>query len=212
MRSAGPPFPLFALAALALPALGCGSSPTARDEVFYLHATSVAVERRTTWEVSFKPLDRPASERVPRVVGVGVMGSDVRMGRPIDWTVRAADYTPARRFISYQSPRQFLFSIYERIDSPGDRWTDVLRRYEADVEEQGSQIVAARMPVATANTQGRSYLLRTRVPAKPDFQSYAHEILIRGDHRVLLVQIIHGESIEAIAPEVVAVLSSMTVY
>lgn len=203
-----------ALTALALPLLGCGGSPTApsRDEAFYLHAAPGVVDPRVNWEAYFKPLDSPASARVPRLVGVGVMDGDVRLGRPIDWAIRAADYTPARRFISYQSPRQFLFSIYERIDSPEDTWSDVLRRYEADVEEQGSQILAARMPVATANTQGRSYLLKTRVAAKPDYQSYAHEILIRSNHRLLLVQIVHGESIEATADEMVAAFKSMTVY
>jgi hypothetical protein len=202
------------LAWVALWALGCGGSPTApsRDEVFYLHSTTGIIDKNASWEVYFKPLDSPANERVPRVVGVGLMNGDVRMGRPTDWYIRAADYTAERRFISYQSPRQFLFSIYERVDSPEDTWTDVLRRYEADVDEQGSQILAARMPVATANTQGRSYLLKTRVAAKPEYQNYAHEILIRSDHRLLLVQIIHGESTEATADEMVAALKSITVY
>ena len=146
------------------------------------------------------------------MVGVGVMNGDVRLGRPIDWFIRGADYTPQHRFISYQSPRQFLFSIYERIDSPEDTWTEVLRRYEADIDEQGSQILASRMPIGTANTQGREYFLKTRVASKPDYQNFAHEILIRSEHRLLLVQIIHGPSIEATADEIVTALKSMTVY
>ena len=194
--------------------LGCGGSPTApsRDEVFYLHSGTGIIDKNATWETYFKPLDLPASSRTPRIVGVGVLKGDVRLGRPIDWFIRSADYTPQHRFISYQSPRQFLFSIYERIDSPEDTWTDVLRRYEADLDEQGAQILSGRMPVGTANTQGREYYLKTRVPAKPDYQNFAHEILIRSDHRLLLVQIIHGESIEATADEIVTTLKSMTVY
>ena len=114
------------------------------------------------------------------------------MGRPLDWSIRSADYTPQQRFISYQSPRQFIFSIYERVDPVDDTWTEVLRRYEADVEEQGSDILAARLPVSTANAQGRTYLVKTRVPSKPDYQGYSHEVLIRSPHRVMLVQIVHG--------------------
>jgi len=193
---------------------GCGGSPTApsRDEVFYLHSGSGIIDKNFSWETYFKPLDNPANERVPRIVGVGILNGDVRLGRPIDWYIRAADYTPQHRFISYQSPRQFLFSIYERIDPPEDSWTDVLRRYESDVEDQGAQIIAARMPIATANAQARTYIVKTRVPSKPDFQNYAHEIVVRSNRRVLLVQIIHNENIESISDEATAVLKSLIVY
>ena len=68
------------------------------------------------------------------------------------------------------------------------------------------------MPVGTANTQGRAYVIRTKVPARPEYQNYAHEMLIRGDHRLMLVQVIHGESVEPIEDEVAAVLKSITVY
>jgi hypothetical protein len=215
MRSAArsrllPALPFLALAALAG---GCGGSPTApsKDQVFYVHGSKV-VDKTTNYETYFKPLDADASVRTPRIVGVGVMNGDVRLGRPIDWYVRSADYTPQLRHISYQSPRQFLFSIYERIDSPEETWTDVERRYEADVAAEGSTILAGRIPVGTANTQGRAYLLKTRVPVRPEYQNYAHEVLIRGDHRLMLVQVIHGESTEAIEDEVTAVLKSITMY
>jgi hypothetical protein len=219
MRSAEPPRrPLpAALGALAvfagLASSGCGGSPTApaQDQVFYLHGAGV-VDKNTSFETYFKPLDAQPTERTPRIVGVGVLSGDVRLGRPIDWNVRSADNTPQHRHISYQSPRQFLFSIFERIDSPEDTWTDVERRYEADVAAEGSQILAGRMPVGTANTQGRAYLLKTRVPARPEYQNFAHEVIIRGDHRLLLVQIIHGEGVEPIEDEVATVLKSITVY
>jgi hypothetical protein len=199
--------------ALALATTACGGSPTApaSDQVFYLHGGGL-VDRNTSPETYFKPLDLMPTERVPRIVGVGVLNGDVRLGRPIDWYVRAADNTPQHRIISYQSPRQFLFSIFERIDSPEETWTDIERRYEIDVATEGSQILSGRMPVATANTQGRAYILKTRVPARPEYQNYAHEILIRGDHRLMLVQIVHGESMEPIEDEVNAVLKSITVY
>ena len=218
MRTAGTPYPrpfsavCAALAAAALLA-GCGGSPTApdKDKVFYLHGGG-KLDKNGSWETYFQPLDLDATERTPRVVGVGVLNGDVRLGRPIDWYVRAGDLTPMHRLISYQSPRQFLFSIFERIDSPEDTWTDVERRYEADVAAEGSTILAGRMPVGTANTQGRAYILRTRVPARPEYQAYAHEVLLRADHRLMLVQVIHAEGLEAIEDEVAAVIKSITVY
>ena len=114
---------------------GCGGSPTApaQDQVFYLHGGSAAADCNAPWETHFEPLDALPTERTPRMAGVGVMNGDVRLSRPLDWYVRAADYTREHRFISYQSPRQFLFSIYERVDSPEDTWPDVERRFEADV-------------------------------------------------------------------------------
>src|SRR5262245_37659182 len=216
MRSVEAPLLLPAMAiALGVLSAGCGGSPTApsRDEVFYLHSGTGIIDRNYSWETYFKPLDATATERVPRVVGVGVMRGDVRLGRPIDWNVRAADYSPHHRFISYQSPRQFLFSIYERIDPVEDTWPAVERRYEADVTAQGSTILAGRMPVATANTQGREYLLKTKVPAKPEYMAFSREVIIRGERRLMLVQVIHtGENAEPIEDEITAVLKSITVY
>src|SRR5262249_14233228 len=161
-----------ASAAFAALLSGCGGSPTApsQDQNFYLHAGG-AIDKNASWETYFKPLDLQQTVRVPRIVGVGVMNGDVRLGRPIDWYVRGADYTPMHRFISYQSPRQFLFSIYERVDSPEDTWTDVVRRYEADIAAEGSQILAGRMPVGTANMQGRAYIIKTNVPSRPNYQN-----------------------------------------
>jgi hypothetical protein len=213
-RSSLPALPVLAAAILAAFASGCGGSPTApaSDQVFYLHGGG-GIDKNYSWETYFKPLDLPQNERTPRIVGVGVLSGDVRLGRPIDWYVRSADYSPQHRFISYQSPRQFLFSVYERIDSPEDTWTDVERRYEADVTAEGSTILAGRMPVGTANTQGRAYFIKTKVPAKPEYQNFAREVIIRGNHRLMLVQVIHtGENVDAIEDEVAAVLKSITVY
>jgi hypothetical protein len=205
--------PLAPLAVIAALAAGCGGSPTApaQDQVFYLHGPGL-IDKNVSWETYFKPLDQQQTDRTPRIVGVGVLNGDVRLGRPIDWNVRGADNSPMHRYISYQSPRQFIFSIYERIDPTEDTWTDVERRFEADVAGEGSQILAGRMPVATANTQGRAYIIKTNVPAKPAYQNYAHEVLIRGDHRLMLVQVIHGESTESIEDELATVLKSLTVY
>jgi hypothetical protein len=202
-----------AAVALALAAWGCGGSPTApqRDDVFYLHGGGV-VDKNTSLEQYFPPLNQKETPRTPRIVGVGILNGDVRFGRPIDWYIRGADYSPEHRFISYQSPRQFLFTIIERVDSPEETWTDVLRRYEADVQQEGSQFLAARMPVGTANTQGRGYILKTRVPARPDFNGFTHEFLIRSEHRLLLVQVAHGDNIDAMADEIATAFKSIVAY
>jgi hypothetical protein len=199
--------------AICLSVAACGGSPTApqRDDVFYLHGGGV-IDTNESFETYLARLDAQATPRLPRSVGVGIFRGDVRMSRPIDWSVRAADYTPGQRFISYQSPRQFLFSIYERIDGPDDTWPEVLQRYEKHVDDQGSDVLAARMPIATANAQGRVYVVRTKLPSKTTQHSLSHEIVIRGDRRVMLVQIVHAENIESSADEMVTALKSLVVY
>jgi hypothetical protein len=194
--------------------IGCGGSPTApdRDEVFYLHERGV-IDRRFSWERYFPPLDRDAQGRLPRRVGVAVFEGDVRFSRPIDWYMRTADYAPEQRFISYQSPRQFVFNIFERVDPPEEKWDEVLKRYEEDAAKTGSEIVAGRIPTATANAQGRSYLVKTPLESKPEpYETYGHEIIVRSPKRVLLVQILHGESVDASIDEMTAALRSMLVY
>jgi hypothetical protein len=201
------------LVASATGAAGCGGSPSAPkgDEVFYLHGGGV-IDKNRSWEVYYPKLDRPASTRVERLVGVAVLDGDVRFARPVDWTVRDADYTPQKRRISYQSPRQFTFSIYERVDPGEDTWTDVQRRYEEELKEQKAKIIASRMPVGAANAQGRSYVLESTVKSRPDFQGRSTEILLRSGQRVLLVQIVYPGSLEVFADEVAAAISTMVVY
>ncbi|MBI4702754.1 MAG: hypothetical protein HY744_16655 [Deltaproteobacteria bacterium] len=192
---------------------GCGGSPSApsRDEVFYLHERGV-IDGRFSWERYYPPLDRAETPRLPRRAGVSIFNDDVRLSRPIDWYLRTADYTPQRRQISYQSPRQFVFSIYERLDPVAQPWGEVLKRYEEEVKKEGSTILAARLPVSGANAQARGYLLKTKLASRPDYDNFAHEILVRSPQRILLVQIVHGENVEEAIDEMGAVLTSMLVY
>ncbi|MSP25730.1 MAG: hypothetical protein EXR75_11310 [Myxococcales bacterium] len=192
---------------------GCGGSPTApdRDQVFYLHEKGV-LDKRYSWERYYPPLDHAESKKSPRRVGVAVLDGDVRFAHPIDWYLRTADYTPERRFISYQSPRQFVFSIYERTDPVEVTWDELLTHYEESVAKNGSELLSARVPTSTANAQGRSYFVKTPVPARPDLESFAHEIIVRSSERVLLVQVVHGPEFEDSADEVVHAVRSMLVY
>ncbi len=205
---------MVALLSVAMLSLACGGSPTAPrdDEVFYLHGGGV-IDKDKSWEVYFPKLDRDKTTTMPRLIGVGVLDGDVRFARPIDWTVRDADYTPEKRFISYQSPRQFSFSIFERVDPDRDTWSEVAKRFEEETKAQGAVMLANRQPVGTANAQGRAYLMRTTVKAKPKpFEAFSTEILVRSDQRVLLVQIVHRGHIDPIGEEVSSALSSMVVY
>ena len=191
----------------------CGGAPTApaEDDTFYLHQRGV-IDKRFSWERYFPPLDRDASARLPRRVGVALFDGDVRLSRPIDWYLRTADYTPEGRVVSYQSPRQFLFSIYEKTDPDNATWGEVLQRYEENVEKDGSQIVSGRIPIATANAQGRSYLIKTPVTSRPDYENWSHEILVRSQNRVLLVQIVHGKDVEMSIDEMTDVVRNLLVY
>lgn len=192
---------------------GCGGKPTApgSDDVFYLHGNGL-VDKNRTFESYYPKFDHDKTDVLPRMVGVGVLDGDVRFARPTDWNIRSADYTPEHRYISYQSPRQFTFSIYERVDPSETPWPEVQKHYEQETKEQGSDILAARLPVGTANAQGRRYLIHTAVRAKPNFDGYATEILLRSDSRVLLIQVIHRQDTGTIMDEVTAALDSMVVY
>lgn len=204
------------LSALALSAFlaGCGGASNAprTDDVFYLHGGGV-IDKNRSWEVYFPNIDREKTLSLPRYVGVGVLDGDVRLARPIDWTVRDADYTAEKRFIAYQSPRQFTFAILERVDPQQDTWSQVLRRYELETRSQGARILAARQPVATANSQGRAYTLKVSVKGKPKpFDAYSTEILVRNNKRVVLVQVVHKQELDSIADEISAAVSSIIVY
>jgi len=192
----------------------CGGAEKApeKDDVFYLHGGGV-IDKDKSYESYFPRLDHNQTVTVPRLVGVGVLNGDVRFARPIDWTIRDANYTAEKRFISYQSPRQFIFSVLERLDPPTDTWSQVETRYEHETRELAGKFIALRQPIGTANGQGRSYLLQSKVRGRPEnFDSYATEILIRNDKRVLLVQIVHAGEIDAIAEEVNLAVSSMVLY
>ena len=149
-----------ALALCGVVVAGCGGAPTApkTDDVFYLHGGGV-IDKNRSYEVYFPKLDKDKALTVPRLVGVGVLDGDMRFARPIDWTVRDADYTAEKRFISYQSPRQFIFSVLERLDPPEDTWSTVEKRYEEETKELGGKIRYGETPLITdGQSRARRYL------------------------------------------------------
>ncbi len=128
-----------------------------------------------------------------------------------DWRIRRASLQPEKRFIEYVSPNEYLFAIYERVDSPVDPWKDVLERYENDAKAKGAELLGQRVPVATWNAQGREYIVRRTVKGqRAPYSHLSSEILVRGDHRIELVEIVHqGESIAPVGAELLRVMETL---
>lgn len=178
-------------------ALGCSGGPAPdafRNKVFYQYDTLGARAGAGAIERPYPPLDLSASPPLPDYVGVSVMGDAVRLSRPKNWVIRAANGYPEHRFVEYVSPREYMVSVYELVESPADPWLDIMTRYEDEAARAGAELVGERVPMATWNAQGRGYLVRRPVTAaKGPLVNYAHEYLLRSDRRVVLVQIVHQD-------------------
>jgi hypothetical protein len=149
----------------------------------------------------------------PEYVGVTVLRGGVHLSRPSDWHIREANNDPGRAFIQYISPRALSFALYERSDSPVDPWRDVMSRYEVDVSSVGAKITGRGVPVATWKGEGRAYSVERKVDsAKRAFVGYSREVLLRGEHRVVLVQIVRQRGALAdIDDELMRVVSTLEV-
>jgi hypothetical protein len=171
---------------------GCGGAAeiAERNHTFYTYETSAGTTSPTS-EVRYPPLDAPAASASPAHQGYAVLNGRVRLSRPTDWVSRGASDEPGRRYIQYVSPRAFLVSVYERPDVYDTTWPLVLRRYEAEAREAKADLLAKRIPVASFGSQGRAFTVRRRVPgARGAYESVSHEIVARGERRVVLVQVV----------------------
>jgi hypothetical protein len=211
--------PLFSsvlVGAAAFAVSGCGSAPPPIAQVsgtFYQFDEEPSSSGRNPFERPYPPLDLHARPGGMEYVGVSVLGGTVRLSRPTGWRIRRASLSPERRYIEYVSPEEFVFAIYERLDSPADPWLDVLGRYEEDAKAKGAELLGARIPVATWNTQGREYVVRRTVRGqRAPYASMSREILLRSDHRVDLVELVHqGETPTLITPELLRVMETIEV-
>lgn len=205
-----------ALGVLLLFAAGCGGAGQIRPEdnqVFY-HRTggpdggagfAEAVEQ------AYPPLDFERSDI--DYMGVSVLDGIARISRPNDWTIRAASLEPEKRFIQYASPRQVLFTIYERLESPRDLWHVLMGRYQEETTEDGGIFLGPGVPAAVWNAQARAYDVKRLVPApKAAFLNHSREYLVRGSRRILLVQVVRpDESLAPITPELLRVIETLQV-
>jgi hypothetical protein len=221
----------FAIACvLAAPACGGGETAADRRTVFdpkgVLPGAPVSAQT-TTGDVErpYPALDLDPTPGGSRWIGVSVLRGGVRFSRPSRWAIRDASTDPGHAYVEYVSPRAYSFAIYERSDAPHDRWGDVLARYEADVAAVGGKLLGQRIPVATDTNQGRAYTIE-REPdgapeadaaaptdaAAPPFLSRSREILVRGNHRIVLVQVVsQDDGLSRLSEEISAVLRHLEV-
>lgn len=185
---------LFALAtSTAFAAIGCRSTPDPiafNNHVFYQYDDPNADINE--FEKRYPPLDLVEKEPFPEYIGVSVLKGAVHLSRPKNWVLSYASNKPMERFVQYVSPNEYLFSIYERVDSPEDLWRDVMSRYEDDTKAAGGEILSKRVPVSTWDAQGRAYVVKRGIKAaKQPFIGMSRETLARSDRRVVLIQIVH---------------------
>jgi len=194
---------------------GCGGAPdtAARNRTFYDWSSAGPGNTAAQFEQRYPPLDWAEKQPNPEYIGVTIVRGGVHLSRPKDWTIREASNEPARAYIQYTSPRAYSFGIYERPDSPADLWRDVLTRYEDDVASVGAKAVGRRVPVATWRGQGRAYSIERKVEAaKRPLISRSREIVLRGESRIVIVQIVHdGEDMSAIDAELARVVGTLEV-
>lgn len=176
-------------------------------------ATAAPVDVRTSpdLEQKFPALDGPVTEG-GQWVGVSILRGGVRLSHPPRWTIRDASLEAGRSFVRYVSPNAYSFAIYERSDAPGKSWSDILAHYEADVTGSGAKAIGQRVPTATSTNQGRAYTIDRKIESKTPTLSRSREILLRGDHRVVLVQIVTTEeNLSRISGELLEILEHVEV-
>ena len=198
--------------ALALTACSGAGETAAQNRVFYDWAVATG-DGAGDFEQLYPPLDLAAESPLPQYMGVTVLRGGVHLSRPKDWMMRDADNSPGQAHVQYISPNAYSFALYERPDSPADLWHDILTRYEDDVQSLGAKILGKRIPLATYKGQGRAYTVRRTVEApKRPLMSGSREIIVRGEHRVVLVQIVfEGKNLEAVDDELLRVINTLEV-
>ena len=223
MRSLAPGS--IALAAALASACGGGSdSANARKTVFDPGAAgtnAVLVENGSgesapaeALERPYHPLDREAVAGQARWIGVSILHDGVRFSRPSRWMIHDAALDPGRTYLQYISPTgAYSFAVYERTDSAGDSWKDVMQRYEADVVAAGAKAIGQRVPMATDTNQGRAYTVARKIEAgKLALASKSREILLRGKHHIVLVQVVaQDDGIDRLSAELLEVIEHVEV-
>jgi hypothetical protein len=205
---------LVVLAGAAYAVAGCahGPDPIAfQNRVFYQYDDPAG--DAAAFEQRFPPLDLAEQAPNPEYLGVTVIGGSIHLSRPRNWILRTASNKPEERFIEYVSPNEYIFSIYERVDSPEDLWRDVMGRYEDGVKADGAELLGSRVPVSTWNAQGRAYVVRRQVKAaKSPFVGVSREILARSDHRVVLIQVVHQTAtLKPVSDELLRVIDTLEI-
>lgn len=201
------------LLALALVACG-GPHPSAtKNKVFYDYGADGVQDLSVLFEVHYPPLDFGAREPNPEYKGVTILNGLVRFSRPLNWRIRRASNDETQRFIEYVSPRQYMVSIYERVEGAGAPWHEVMKVYEDQVKAEGAKIIGKPYAGATWNSQARVYDVERSVKApKRPLKTYSREYLARGKDRIVLIQVVHPQqNLEPLGDELLRVMTHLQV-
>jgi hypothetical protein len=194
---------------------GCGGSSAVaqQNRTFYSFESGVDETARRQAEWRYPPLDAAGHSPVLSYQGYAVLNGRVRLSRPNDWVLRGASDEPGKRYIQYLSPRAFLVSLYERPDVYDTPWPQVLKRYEAEAHDTKAELLTRRVPVASFGSQGRAFVVRRHVPgARGAYETLSHEVVARGERRVVLVQVLpQGGSLTPIWGELQRTLETLEV-
>jgi hypothetical protein len=191
----------------------CSGAPDEARQNRTFYDWKTATSSSGDFEQPYPPLDLIATPPAVAYKGVTVLRGGIHLSRPADWMLRDGDNTPGQAYIQYISPNAYSFAIYERPESPRELWSNVMRRFEDDAESLGAKVSEGGVPMATAIGQGRAYTVERQVEAaKSPLVSRSREYLVRGDTRVVLVQIVHeGEDLTAIDQELMRVVATLEV-
>jgi hypothetical protein len=206
---------LASLPILAAASAGCAGGPDPiafQNHTFYAYMFNGNIDS-SAFEKPWKPWDFPEQKPNPPYMGVAILDGKVHISRPTNWVIRDANNAAGSRYIEYVSPNSYVFAIYERPDLNDDLWRDIMNRYEKDTKDAGANFLGSRIPMATYNTQGREFIVQRGVAAaKSPFVATSREYLLRGDHRIVLVQVIHqGATLKPISDELYRVITSIEV-
>ena len=198
---------------LVLGACGGPSEGATKNRVFYDWTVATGEAGSKEFEEHYPPLDLAAQDPNPEYVGVTVLRRGIHLSKPKNWLLRDASNQPGQAYVGYISPNAYSFAIYERPESPADPWRDMLKRYEDDAQSVGAKIVGKRVPIATGIGQGRAFSVERSVEAaKRPLVSRSREYLVRGEGRVVVVQIVYeGEDLSQVNPELLRVVDTLEV-
>jgi hypothetical protein len=198
---------LLGLASCGGPADGATKNRTFYDWTIATDSGSKEFEER------YPPLDLGAQEASPEYVGVTVLRRGIHLSKPKNWLLRDASNQPGQAYVGYVSPNAYSFAIYERPETASEPWRDMLKRYEDDAQSVGAKLVGKRVPMATGIGQGRAFSVERSVDAaKKPLVSRAREYLVRGQTRVVVVQIIYeGDDLSQVSPELLRVIDTLEV-
>ncbi|MEP7048899.1 MAG: hypothetical protein ABJB12_01040 [Pseudomonadota bacterium] len=197
-------------------ALSCGGgSPAAvQNRTFYDWAVATGGgQAAQAFEQRYPPLDFAATGEKPDYLGYTVLLGGVHLSRPKTWMLRDGNNAPGQAFVRYISPSAYSFALYERPESPSELWLNVMKRFEGDTRASGAKILGKRIPTSSELGQGRAYTIERSVDApKRPLISRSREVLLRGEHRIILAQIVYeGDALESVDAELLRVMSTLEI-